>query len=696
MKKPACINRRFCLVPWVLAGAAITVPLSAAEENAFLSLSARGVVDQGENILIGGLAVENRSNVLIRGIGPTLSDLGVELPVMQPRLTLLDGTGQVIATNTDWRLGIPAWSGLVEGVPTTQIYALTDAPIELITMVQANIGAFPPNSFNEAVLYMELDPGTYTAHLSSADSGTGVGLLEIYLVDAAIDPFPPSTRVRHPPDQSYAPTRQGFAPIAPLDENSGTTLQLLFSTTQSRPFIPGQANGTSTFSEASIPWVPTGTEDLQKGLAGVADSRGWVIAPRYAKTGNNTCNVSILTTLPGEETVVREELSLQFSTPATGTFTYEWGHDDPSSDSIDFIQGNAAGTFSWTKNANSYALSASAEIYRIFPKNYLDGRPDAIWRFRTDDFGPVLFHGDGPDNSDVNGAREASVIQVGNQFILHYDGCGAIGWRACRATSTDLVNWAKEGPILDLGSPGEIDEACACSPWVVEDGGVWNMFYFASPNRTPPPELIPSFPYTSRLAQSASPFGPWVKQSAVVPFDPLPNSYYSQGASPGFVLQNNDDWLQFFSAQGAGTRTLSLARTDDLNNAWVIDPTPLLLLDQQIENSSIYFEPANGLWFLFTNHIGISNSGFEYTDAVWVYWSNDPTNFDSNNRAIVIDGATSSWSKAIIGMPSVIPFNGRLALLYDGNTGRRYDHMKRDIGLAFLDLPLQPPNIPTN
>ena len=54
-----------------------------------------------------------------------------------------------------------------------------------------------------------------------------------------------------------------------------------------------------------------------------------------------------------------------------------------------------------------------------------------------------------------------------------------------------------------------------------------------------------------------------------------------------------------------------------------------------MENSSLYFEPANRTWFLFTNHVGLD--GFEYTDAVWVYWSKDLNHWDPAHKAVVLD-----------------------------------------------------------
>jgi hypothetical protein len=42
-------------------------------------------------------------------------------------------------------------------------------------------------------------------------------------------------------------------------------------------------------------------------------------------------------------------------------------------------------------------------------------------------------------------------------------------------------------------------------------------------------------------------------------------------------------------------------------------------------------------------------------------------------------------------MPSVIAVGNRLAVFYDAPGGDSKSHMKRDLGVAWLDLPLAPP-----
>ncbi|MBI2432894.1 MAG: hypothetical protein HYV26_08490, partial [Candidatus Hydrogenedentes bacterium] len=230
------------------------------------------------------------------------------------------------------------------------------------------------------------------------------------------------------------------------------------------------------------------------------------------------------------------------------------------------------------------------------------------------------------------------------------------------------------------------------------DHGTWHLFYLGTPNTSPAPDRVPSFPYLTMKARATSPAGPWTKQKNVVPFRPTGGTYYSMVASPGYVMTHGGEYLMFFSSttrkegNPCVQRTLGIARTKDLDGAWTPDPAPAVPIEEQVENSSVYFEPVNSTWFLFTNHIGITASGHEYTDAIWVYWSKDPTRWDAAHKAIVLDPHNCTWSKHIVGLPSVLVVGQRLAIFYDGTTDPDdLGHMRRDIALAWLDLPLTPP-----
>lgn len=327
-----------------------------------------------------------------------------------------------------------------------------------------------------------------------------------------------------------------------------------------------------------------------------------------------------------------------------------------------------------------------------FSATYPDNRPSATFRMNALDQGIVLKHGDGPAQCDIHGARDLWLYENNGTYYMNYDGAGPTGWLACLATSRDLFHWEKKGPVLSLGAAGKPDSASASYGVTYRDGATWHMFYLGTPN-TNGPGKIPAFPYLTLKATGPSPAGPWTKQYDVVPFRPQPGTYYSASASPGQIIKRGDECLMFFSASTANPtlRTLSIARTRDLNGAWTVDPAPIVPPAEQVENSSLYFEPSNQTWFLFTNHVGLSDRAGEYTDAVWVYWSKRLDKWSAADKAVVLDGQNCTWSHACIGLPGVVRRGNRLAVLYDAPGGKSTSHMERDIGLAWLTLPLTIP-----
>jgi len=330
-------------------------------------------------------------------------------------------------------------------------------------------------------------------------------------------------------------------------------------------------------------------------------------------------------------------------------------------------------------------------IQSVTSQNYSDNRPSAKLRMDAEDKGIVLKYGDGPESCDVLGARDVWVFESDGTYYMHYDGAGMKGWLCCLATSRDLVTWEKKGAVLQLGKPGEPDSKSASYGTTYFDGKRWHMFYLGTPNVTPAPDLIPSFPYLNMKAESNSPSGPWVKRGDIVPFKPKENTFYSSTSSPGYIVKNRDEYLMFFSAADYTIkRTICIARTKDLDSPWKIDPAPIVPPEEQIENSSLYYEPSNHTWFLFTNHIGLDKDG-EYTDAVWVYWSKDLNHWNTEHKAIVIDRQNCKWSQRCIGLPSVVKYKNRLAVFYDAPGANSVSHMRRSVGLAWLRLPLMPP-----
>ena len=120
-----------------------------------ISTRARVQADPGE--LIGGFIIAggDPKSVLIRGMGPSLSSVGVTLS--DPTLELHQG-GTTVATNDNWK---------TKPDGTSQ-----QAEIEATTI--------PPTNDLESAILATLSPGAYTAILAGKNGGTGVGLVEVY------------------------------------------------------------------------------------------------------------------------------------------------------------------------------------------------------------------------------------------------------------------------------------------------------------------------------------------------------------------------------------------------------------------------------------------------------------------------------------------------------------------------------------
>jgi predicted GH43/DUF377 family glycosyl hydrolase len=343
---------------------------------------------------------------------------------------------------------------------------------------------------------------------------------------------------------------------------------------------------------------------------------------------------------------------------------------------------------------------------------YLSGVTDQGIVLRPDASGGANYQWDG------GGVREANINKEGTTYYLYYDGAATFGenlWRACCATSTDLVHWTKQGKKLNAAidddpsgvAKGYRDWKSASSPWIIKEGATYYMFYLGCLNVFG--VGIPSSPYYTLLATSTSISGPWTKRNAAAGMEkqvPFYTDVLHECSAPGCVIVNpkwtgtSDVVNKRYILFTCGSFAMSIVRTNDLStsdaydaanpNFWSYDPNYLFPPEDCTENSSMYYEPSNGYYFLFVNHIRTPQK--DYTDAAWVYWTKDIDHWDQNNKAIVIDSSLSAWAKGAIGMPTVVKIDSaKLAIYYDGCVGNGTGHLGRSIGLAYVKLPLQPP-----
>lgn len=136
-------------------GAVEAYDLDSAASSKFGNIATRGVVQTGDNVMIGGLIVLGSSaqKVIARAIGPSLP---LEGKLTDPTLELVDGNGTAIRSNNNWK--------------DTQ-----RAEIEATTI--------PPQNDLESAIVETLPPAPYTVIVRGVADTTGIAVVQVYALD---------------------------------------------------------------------------------------------------------------------------------------------------------------------------------------------------------------------------------------------------------------------------------------------------------------------------------------------------------------------------------------------------------------------------------------------------------------------------------------------------------------------------------
>jgi CSLREA domain-containing protein len=129
--------------------------LNTSVDSKLANISTRGLVQTGDNVMIGGFIVLGQSNqkVIVRAIGPSLP---VANALADPTLELHNGNGDVIAFDDNWKDN-------------------QQSEIEATTI--------PPTNDLESAIVATLSPGNYTAIVRGVNDTTGVALVEVYALN---------------------------------------------------------------------------------------------------------------------------------------------------------------------------------------------------------------------------------------------------------------------------------------------------------------------------------------------------------------------------------------------------------------------------------------------------------------------------------------------------------------------------------
>jgi len=135
---------------------------TGTSESNLMNVSTRGRVGDGENVIVAGFVVSGTQpkHFLIRAVGDEVEDYGVEGVLSDPKLILfrsVDEGNELVGESDNW-------------VQTEELDHLSFIA-----------GAFPlRENSTSAVMTVWLEPGVYTALVSSSNAESGVALVEVY------------------------------------------------------------------------------------------------------------------------------------------------------------------------------------------------------------------------------------------------------------------------------------------------------------------------------------------------------------------------------------------------------------------------------------------------------------------------------------------------------------------------------------
>jgi hypothetical protein len=122
------------------------------------NISTRALVGTGNNIVIAGFILGGNSGdtrLVIRGIGGSLTALGIPNALANPTLELRNSSGALLLANDNWG----------------------DDPAQAAELTAAGLA---PTNASESGIAITLGPGQYTALLAGQGNSTGVGVIEVY------------------------------------------------------------------------------------------------------------------------------------------------------------------------------------------------------------------------------------------------------------------------------------------------------------------------------------------------------------------------------------------------------------------------------------------------------------------------------------------------------------------------------------
>lgn len=133
---------------------------NTGSDSQLANISTRGFVQSGNNVLITGFilgASTANAQVAIRGIGPSLSQFGLNGVLADPTIELHNSNGAILIANDDWE----------------------SDPVSAAALIANQLA---PSDAKESGIFTSLPPDAFTVILAGKSGGIGIGVIEVFSV----------------------------------------------------------------------------------------------------------------------------------------------------------------------------------------------------------------------------------------------------------------------------------------------------------------------------------------------------------------------------------------------------------------------------------------------------------------------------------------------------------------------------------
>ena len=259
--------------------------------------------------------------------------------------------------------------------------------------------------------------------------------------------------------------------------------------------------------------------------------------------------------------------------------------------------------------------------------------------------GPVV-----PGDWDETQVRYPYVLQQGGLYHMWYSALDVYGiQRIGYATSPDGVNWTKHpaNPVLDVGAAGEWDSAYIEAPMVIYEGGEFKMWYSGGDGSH------------SQIGYATSPDGvAWTKSAANPVLEIGDQPWNNLDIVHPYVLHEGGTYKMWVVAIGDDGPSISYATSPDgLDWTWDAN-SPLFGRDWEA-----------WVWRPFVLNQG---SSYQMWYSAWaeqalVAYATAPDEITWTKQGSVLTGTVGAWDEGFVSDPSVLQVTGTYTMYYDNN-----------------------------